>query len=82
MARDSLGGGWRGLVMPADMPQGMFIAYSTSPGRTAEDGDGKNSPYSLALAQEILKPGLDFEKVFKSVGARVAKATAGSRSPG
>lgn len=73
--------GTGGLVMPADMPQGMFIAFSTSPGRTAEDGDGKNSPYSLALAQEILKPGLDFEKVFKSVGAQVAKATAGQQEP-
>jgi hypothetical protein len=73
--------GTGGLVMPADMPQGMFIAFSTSPGRTAEDGDGKNSPYSLALAQEILKPGLDFEKVFKTVGAQVAKATAGQQEP-
>lgn len=73
--------GTGGLVMPADMPQGMFIAFSTSPGRTAEDGEGKNSPYSLALAQEILKPGLDFENVFKSVGAQVAKATAGQQEP-
>jgi len=77
--RSAAGAG--GLVMPADMPQGMFIAFSTSPGRTAEDGEGKNSPYSLALAQEILKPGLDFEKVFKSVGAQVAKATAGQQEP-
>ena len=73
--------GTGGLTMPVDMPQGMFIAFSTSPGKTAEDGDGKNSPYTAALAQEILKPGLDFELVFKSVGAQVAKATGGSQEP-
>ena len=73
--------GTGGLVMPADMPQGMFIAFSTSPGRTAEDGNGRNSPYSEALAREILTPGLDFEKVFKSVGAQVAKTTDGQQEP-
>ena len=78
-ARSAAGSG--GLVMPADMPQGMFIAFSTSPGRTAEDGDGKNSTYSAALARELLTPGMDFEKVFKSVGAQVAKATGGHQEP-
>jgi len=73
--------GTGGLVMPADMPQGMFIAFSTSPGRTAEDGDGKNSPYSAALAKELLTPGMDFEKVFKNVGAQVAKTTGGLQEP-
>ncbi len=73
--------GTGGLNMPTDMPQGMFIAFSTSPGRTAEDGDGANSPYSAALAREILAPGMDFEKVFKNVGAQVAKATGGLQEP-
>ena len=73
--------GTGGLIMPADMPQGMFIAFSTSPGRTAEDGDGKNSPYSAALAKELLTPGMDFEKVFKTVGAQVAKSTGGLQEP-
>lgn len=73
--------GTGGLNMPSDMPQGMFIAFSTSPGRTAEDGDGVNSPYSAALAKEILAPGMDFEKVFKNVGAQVAKSTGGLQEP-
>lgn len=73
--------GTGGLNMPGDMPQGMFIAFSTSPGRTAEDGDGVNSPYSAALAKEILAPGMDFEKVFKNVGAQVAKSTGGLQEP-
>jgi uncharacterized caspase-like protein len=74
-------GGAGGLSMPADMPQGMFIAFSTSPGKTAADGDGANSPYTLSLVEEISRPGLDFEKVFKNVGAKVAKATQGQQEP-
>jgi uncharacterized caspase-like protein len=70
----ALGGG---LVMPSDMPQGMFIAYATSPSKTAEDGDGKNSPYAAALVEELGHPDVDFEKVFKNVGARVVKSTDG-----
>jgi len=74
-------GGVGGLSMPADMPQGMFIAFSTSPGKTAADGDGANSPYTLSLVEEIARPGLDFEKVFKNVGAKVVKATQGQQEP-
>ena len=75
----SAGGG--GLVMPADMPQGMFIAYATSPNKTAEDGDGKNSPYAAALVEELGQPGIDFEGVFKNVGAKVVKSTGGKQEP-
>ena len=78
-SRSAAGGG--GLSMPADMPQGMFIAFSTTPGKTAEDGDGANSPYTSALAEEILKPGQELERVFKNVGARVAKSTEQRQEP-
>lgn len=77
--RSAAGSG--GLQMPSDMPQGMFVAFSTSPGKTAEDGDGKNSPYTTALLEELGQPGLDFEKVFKNVGAKVVKATKGAQEP-
>jgi uncharacterized caspase-like protein len=71
----------KGLVMPADMPQGMFIAYATSPGRTADDGEAGNSPYTAALLEELDQPGVDFEKVFKNVGAKVVKSTGGKQEP-
>lgn len=73
--------GDKGLVMPADMPQGMFIAYATSPGKTAEDGEAGNSPYTAALLEELGQPGVDFEKVFKNVGAKVVKSTGGKQEP-
>ncbi|MFD0892739.1 caspase family protein [Luteolibacter ambystomatis] len=78
-ATRSIGSG--GLTVPKDIPRGMFIAFATSPDTTAEDGSGANSPYTAALLEEIGQPGVDFEKVFKNVGARVSKATNGKQEP-
>lgn len=48
----SRGIGLRGLAQ-MDAPKGSFIAYSTSPGKTASDGDGKNGLYTEALLKYI-----------------------------
>ena len=45
----------RGLAS-VTAPSGTYIAYSTAPGSVAEDGDGRNSPYTAALAEFILRP--------------------------
>jgi len=42
----------RGLAR-IDSPEGMIIAYATQAGRTAEDGDGYNSPYTAAFLKNI-----------------------------
>ena len=42
----------RGLAQ-MDSVRGSLIAYSTSPGGVAVDGEGVNSPYSAALAREL-----------------------------
>lgn len=60
----------RGLAQ-MDAPRGSILAYSTSPGQVALDGDGDSSPYSGALAQAIRKPGLRIEDVFKQVRRQV-----------
>ncbi len=70
-----------GLAMPSAAPQGMFIAFSTSPNDVAEDGDGKNSPYTESLLKHLPKPGRPFEEVFKSVGGDVARLTGGEQEP-
>ena len=64
----------RGLAM-VDAPRGTYIAYSTSPGDVAEDGNGKNSPYTQALAKAIVKPGLKLEDAFKEARRLVLAAT-------
>ncbi len=64
-----------------DAPVGSLLAFSTAPGTVAADGDGRNSPYSAALAQAISEPGLKIEDVFKRVRERVYTATGGKQVP-
>jgi len=64
----------RGLAMlPA--PKGTILAYATSPGTTADDGDGNNSPYTKALTEAIVVPDQTVEQVFKRAGATVTQAS-------
>jgi carboxyl-terminal processing protease len=72
----------RGLApMHSEAVRGTFIAYSTSPGQTAADGSGKNSPYSKALAGAIVKPGVGIEEAFRDVRAQVMAATSDKQIP-
>jgi len=70
----------RGLA-PVRASSGTLIAYSTSPGDVAFDGKGLNSPYSLALARFVKKPGLTIERVFKKVLATVEDETQRKQTP-
>ena len=48
-------------------PRGTFIGFSTSPNSVALDGKGKNSPYTMALAEFIPQAGLEIGQVFNRV---------------
>lgn len=78
--RTSTRGFSRGLAQ-VDAPNGSLIAYATAPGQVAEDGDGNNSPYSLALAEQLMQPGLGIEQVFKNVRIKVSEVTRGRQVP-
>ncbi|MEM1442789.1 MAG: caspase family protein, partial [Verrucomicrobiota bacterium] len=57
-----LGRGWsrsgsQGLSAVTDTPDGTVILFSAGPGRVAADGQGRNSPFSAVLKEEILSPG-------------------------
>ena len=58
-----------------DAPTGTLVAFSTAPGRVAEDGVGSNSPYTRALARSMRIPGLKVEDVFKRVRIEVLERT-------
>src|ERR1700722_5635068 len=45
-------------------PEGTLISYATQPGSVAQDGSNGDSPYSLALATTIVRPGLDIFEAF------------------
>lgn len=79
--RGSRSAGVTGLAIPGGAPKGMFIAFATSPGDTAEDGEGDNSPYTEALLRHLPSPGKAFEEVFKAVGGEVATRTSGEQEP-
>ena len=70
----------RGLVT-MDAPKGSLIAYSTSPGKTAEDGTGRNSPYTTHLLREISQPRRPIELMFKAVRVGVQEETKGQQTP-
>jgi uncharacterized caspase-like protein len=72
--------GTRGLAR-MDAPNGSYVAYSTAPGQTAADGNGKNSPFATALVAEMVKPGQGIEEAFRNVRVNVSKATHGEQTP-
>jgi hypothetical protein len=56
---------------PILAPSGTLIAFSTSPGKTASDGNGNNGLYTEALLVEIAKPDLSIIQVFQNVRQKV-----------
>lgn len=70
----------RGLAA-VDAPKGTYVAYATSPGAIALDGNSGHSPYTTALARAIVKPGLVIEQVFKQARRAVLKLTDEQQTP-
>ena len=70
----------RGLAV-MDAPRGTIIAYSTSPGKVAQDGDGRNSPYTKSLVKAMQKPNVPIEQVFKEVRRSVQAETKNQQTP-
>lgn len=62
-------------------PTGTFIAYATSPDRTASDGDGRNGLYTAQLLKFIKQPNLKIEEVFKQVTIAVDRTSGGKQTP-
>ncbi|MBY3348007.1 caspase family protein [Rhizobium laguerreae] len=62
-------------------PLGTFIAFATAPGQVATDGAKGNSPFTSALSEVMMAPGLPIEQVFKRVRERVIDETAGAQVP-
>lgn len=70
----------RGLAM-VGVPTGTFISYSTGAGQVAQDGEGRNSPYTAALLENIGQEGLPIEQVFKRVRQKLDRETGGKQIP-
>ena len=68
------------MAAQAQHNSGAFIAYATTPGDTAEDGEGHNSPYTKGLLN-FIHQGLPIEILFKKVRTAVRQATGGRQTP-
>jgi uncharacterized caspase-like protein len=71
----------RGLAKVEPASPNTMIAFAAKAGFTAFDGDGKNSPYAVALAAHLTTPGLDIRKAFGFVRDEVLKATENRQEP-
>ena len=73
-------GGSRGLAA-IDAARGTLVAYATSPGSVAADGDGINGLYTSELLAALAVPNLKAEEVFKRVRVAVTNRTGGAQVP-
>ena len=64
-----------------DPPRGSIIAYSTSPGKVAADGNGDNSVYTAELIKAMIQPGLRLLDVFEHVTDAVERQTGNAQTP-
>lgn len=64
-----------------DSRSGTFVAFATSPGATAADGAGSNSPFTEAFLRLAREPGLPVEQLFRRIRLAVHDATSGSQIP-
>ncbi|MBA7548730.1 hypothetical protein ES705_41196 [subsurface metagenome] len=62
-------------------PVGSVIAYATSPGSTASDGSGKNSPFTSGLLTYLSEPGITAIQMFQKVTAYVYGKSNGQQLP-
>ena len=74
--------GWGSVnLAPIFAPKGTLIAYSTSPGETANDfGMNGHSVYTGALLQHLKEEGLEIETFFKKVRSTVVAMTGGKKT--
>lgn len=60
---------------------GVLVSYAAREGTLALDGQGRNSPYALALLKHLEEPGLEIGKLFRRVRDTVFAMTNGRQEP-
>ncbi len=70
----------RGLAR-LDRTEGMVVAYATQADQVAQDGSGRNSPFSGALIKRLREPNLEIAQLFRRVAQEVNEQTSGKQTP-
>ena len=60
---------------------GTLVSFAAKEGTTADDGEGRNSPYTAALLQHLEEPGLEINFLFRKVRDSVMTATNERQQP-
>lgn len=60
---------------------GTFVAFATQPGNVTNDGAGNNSPFSLALANNLADAGNSISDMMIKVRNEVEQTTLGRQTP-
>src|SRR6201999_4301958 len=68
-------------LAPVDVTDNVLVAFSAAAGTTANDGAGRNSPYSGALLRHVEKPGLEINYLFRDIHDEVLKETLNTQEP-
>ena len=69
----------RGLAK-IDSPEGMIVSYATQAGRTASDGNGRNSPYTTAFLKHIEERD-EIGTIFRRIAGDVYETTKREQLP-
>ena len=77
----SMRSGSRGLAQIYAEGSGSIIAYATSPGSVAADGDGQNGLYTQELLKAINTKDLEIGMVFRKVLGNVKRMSGGKQIP-
>ncbi len=70
----------RGLAA-MDAPKGSLIAYSTSPGKTASDGEGDNGLYTGELIKELKAINISINQMLQKVRKQVMERSKDKQVP-
>ncbi|MBK1864958.1 caspase family protein [Aestuariivirga sp. YIM B02566] len=63
-------------------PQGgVLVAYAAKAGEIALDGDSGNSPFVVALIEQLRRPGVEIGFLFRKVRDSVLRQTNGTQEP-
>jgi Caspase domain len=70
----------RGLAS-VEPPGSVLVAFAAKHGTTADDGGGRNSPFTTALLRNLETPGLEVGYLFRNVHDEVFSATQHRQEP-
>jgi hypothetical protein len=68
-------------LAPVEPATNVLVAYAARDGTVANDGTGRNSPYTAALLKHLETPGLEIDFLFRNVRDDVMAATNNEQQP-